>query len=419
MRLLLIAAFASPLIGTGIGFAQAQSADETARPAKVFTVQASQSELRREYPAIVLPSQEVELSFRVSGRVIELPVRGAQQVQPGDIIARLDPRDFETSIAQLESQRDQALAQLTALRAGARDEEIAALEAAVAAAQAQVDQIQDQVSRTQQLVERGVVAQAQLDGELAELRVGQANLQAQQEQLLIGQSGGRVEDVEAAEAALRGLETQIETANSNLADATLRAPFAGIVARRDIENFVNIQAGQSVVLLQALATVDIAFDIPGADVITLTRNGPGLIQNHVIFDALPGELFEAEFVEFSTQADAATQTYRGRVSVDVPDDARVLPGMVARVVTTAPSNGEPSLLVPLTGVAARPDGTPVVWIVDPANDSVSSQEVTLGSASADMVAITSGLSDGDTVVVAGVSQLQEGMVIRPVTQIGG
>lgn len=58
------------------------SAQETVpRPAKVFTVEATTSEITRNYPAIVLPSAEVELSFRVSGRVIDLPVRGAMAVE--------------------------------------------------------------------------------------------------------------------------------------------------------------------------------------------------------------------------------------------------------------------------------------------------------------------------------------------------
>lgn len=419
MNKALIAAAIAVFSTSNVAAGYAQSTADTARPAKVFTVSATVPELRREYPGIVLPSQEVELSFRVSGRVVELPIRGAQRVTEGDVIAQLDQRDFETTIAQLESQRDQALAQLSALRTGARAEEIAALEAAVAAAQAQVDQANDQVGRTRQLVERDVVAQAQLDGELSELRVAQANLDAQVEQLRIGQAGGRAEEVEAAEAALRGLETQIETAQSNLDDATLRAPFTGIIARRDIENFSNIQAGQSVVLLQALSTVNVAFDIPGADVVTLASNGPDLITSQVLFDALPDQLFDAEFVEFSTQADAATQTYRGRVSVVIPNQTFVLPGMVAQVITTAPVTGASRLDVPLTAVAARPDGTSFVWVVDPSNNGVSSRVVSLGSPSGDMVAITEGVEDGETVVTAGVSQLQEGMVIRPVTRVGG
>lgn len=343
-------------------------------------------------------------------------MRGATQVEEGDVIARLDPRDFETKIAQLQSQRDQAAAQLQALRSGARVEEIAALEAAVAAAQAQVDLAREKAERTRQLAERGVAAQALLDQDEAALEVAEADLQAQTEQLLIGQSGGRPEDIAASEAALRGLETQIQTAEDNLSDATLRAPFSGIIAIRHIENFANIQAGQNVVLLQALSTVDLVFDVPGSDVPQLAKSGGA--QAKVGFTDLPDQVFDAELVEFSVQADAATQTYRGRVSVELPEDVTILPGMIGEVFLTLDGEQETSLPVPLTAVAARSDGAPFVWVVDPANSTVSKQEVALGEVIGDWIDILDGIAQGDRVVTAGLGQLQDGMTIRPITKIG-
>ncbi|WP_299374332.1 efflux RND transporter periplasmic adaptor subunit [uncultured Tateyamaria sp.] len=387
------------------------------RPAKVAMVESTEAVVRRTYPAIVLPSAEVDLSFRVSGRVIELPIRGAMDVAEGDVIAQVDPRDFQQQVAQLESQRDQSLAQLAALRSGARAEEVAALEAAVASAQAQVDQAREQAERTRELAERGVVASARVEQDDAALLVAEANLKAQTEQLAIGQSGGREEDVQAAEAALRGLEAQLQVARDNLADTTLTAPFAGVIARRNIDNFTNIQAGQSVALLQNLATVHLAFDVPGPDVTALTANGQDQISMQVTFDAIPGAVFDAEVVEFSVQADAATQTYRGRVSVAQPGTAVILPGMVGRAIATAPG-GDASLRVPLTAIAAEPNGDPFLWVVS-AENTVSKQPVTLGAASGDSVAVTGGVSEGDTVIAAGVSQILDGMTIRPITRIGG
>ena len=225
------------------------TAQETVRPAKVAQVEETEAEVRRNYPAIVLPSAKVELSFRVSGRVIELPIRGATDVVEGDLIAQVDPRDFRQQVRLLESQRDQAVAKLNALRSGARSEEIVALQAAVKSAQAQVDQAREQAERTRELVVRGVVAAARQEQDDATLRVAEANLRAQQEQLVIGQSGGRAEDIQASEAALRGLEAQLQAARDSLADATLTAPFPGVIARRYIDNFTNVQAGQSIALL--------------------------------------------------------------------------------------------------------------------------------------------------------------------------
>lgn len=390
--------------------------DVAPRPAKVAEVIASSATISRSYPASVLPSREIELSFKVSGQVVDLPVRAASEVAQGDVIAQIDTRDFENQIAQLQSQRDQAVAQLEALRAGAREEEVAALEAAVQSAEAQVDQTRDALERAQELLDRGVATRAQVEGAQAEFRVAEANLRAQQEQLRIGQVGGRPEDVAASEAAIRGIDAQLKVARDSLADATLLAPFDGIIARRDIENFSNVQAGQSIVLLQGLDVVHLAFDIPSPDVIALTRNGPGQITNMAVFDALPGQEFEAEIVEFSVQADSATQTYRGRVAVEVPEGAVILPGMVARVIASTAGNAA-EVSAPLSAIAATPEGAPFVWLVD-ASGVVSQRDVNLGDANGSQVVVTAGLEDGDVIVSAGVSEIIDGMTIRPITQVG-
>ncbi|MEL6960105.1 MAG: efflux RND transporter periplasmic adaptor subunit [Pseudomonadota bacterium] len=390
--------------------------DAAPRPAKVVTLAATDDVVSRSYPATVLPSREIELSFKVSGQVIELPIRAASQVAAGDVIAQLDPRDFENQIRQLESQRAQAEAQLEALRAGAREEEIVALEAAVASAQAQVDQTREALSRAEQLLERGVSTRAQVEAAQAEFRVAEANLRAQQEQLRIGQVGGRPEDIAAAEAGLDAIDVQVKIAEDALADATLTAPFDGIVARRDIENFSNVQPGQSIVLLQGLDVVHLAFDIPGPDVTDLTRNGPDQISNRAVFDALPEQVFDAETVEFSVQADSATQTYRGRVAVTVPEGAIILPGMIANVIAST-DGAEAQIRAPLSAIAAGSDGSPFVWLVDEGGQ-VSAQPVTLGDAMGGDVTITAGVTGGDTIIAAGVSEIIEGMTIRPITAVG-
>lgn len=403
------------LIGV-LSAAGATAQEATPRPAKVTQVTASEETVSRRYPAVVLPSREIELSFKVSGQVIDLPVRAASEVVAGDTIAQIDTRDFENQITQLQSSREQAVAQLDALRAGARPEEIAALEAAVQSAQAQVEQADEALVRAEALLERGVATRAQVESAQANARVAQANLRAQEEQLRIGEIGGRPEEIAGAEAALRGIDAQIKVAQDSLSDATLKAPFDGIIARRDIENFSNVSAGQSIVLLQALDVVHLAFDIPSLDVTELTRNGRGTIKNHAFFDSLPGQEFETELVEFSVQADRATQTYRGRVSVTVPENAFILPGMVASVVSSAPGAAV-QVTAPLSAIASEADGSPFVWVVDDAG-VVSAAVVSLGEARGTMVVIEDGLSDGDTIVSAGVSEIIEGMTIRPITKVG-
>ncbi len=409
MRFLAVAAIIA--LGATSGHAQ-----DTARPAKVLVVQETTSKVLRRYPAIVQPSQEAEVSFKVPGQVVDFPVWASTSLSKGDVIAQLDQRPFIAALEQLNSQRDQAQAQLDALQTGARDEEIAALEAAVAAAQAQATQAKEQVERTRKLADRGVVAQAQLEQSEAAASVASAQLDAAREDLALARAGARAEEIAAAQAALRGLDSQVRRAQDDLDDATLRAPFDGVVARRDIENFSNIQAGQSIVLLQALKTVDLGFDVPGPDV--LIWSGSEDAGAVVELDARPGLQIPSKLVEFSSQADRGTQTYHARVSIEVPTGAQVLPGMVGSVIVSSDAAATPRIEVPLTGVAANPEGGAFVWVVDRETNAVSARDVTLGAVIGDKVVVSQGLQPGDMIVTAGVTYLRDGAVIRPVTKVG-
>ncbi len=387
------------------------------RPALVVTVAPMDAAASWSYPATVLPAREVELSFRVGGRVVELPVREADEVVEGALIARLDTRDFENAVAQLSSQLQQAQADFRALIAGARAEEIAALEAAVAAAQASEEAARAQVDRTQQLFDRGVSTIARLDVDQAAWRVAAAELEAAEQNLLQGLAGGRTEEVESAQAAIRGLEARVADARNDLSDATLLAPFDGVIARREIENFANILPGKVIVLMHELDTVDLTFDVPGPDVGGLVAAYEAGGEIAAVIDALGDGEFPASFVEFSTAPDPRTLTYRGRVAISVPDASLVLPGMAGRVTLRSPYDTLGPAGVPLTAVGSDPNGAPFVWVVEDGG-VVARRSVSLGEAQGERVVVVDGLAVGEVVVAAGVSRLSDGMTVRPITRVG-
>ncbi len=386
------------------------------RPVKTITVRPTVSKFQRTYSAVVLPSQEVELSFRVSGRIVELAIRSGLEVKKGDIVAQLDTRDFKAEITQLDSQLEQAEAQKQVMTSGARAEDIASLQAAVAVVQARVDAAKDQVARSRHLFERQVVAKARLDTDLTSLRVAEAELKAKEQELIKGQAGARRADVATQEAVIRGLKSQLKALNDRLSDATLRAPFDGIIATRKVENCSNIQANETVATLQDISSPNLTFDVPGPDVYKFAQfKERGL---KVLLDSIPGREFEATISEFSTQADAATQTYRARVIIQNPDGEPILPGMTGSIVVTAKQEGAGVFMLPISAIASEADGKPFVWIVNLENNKTARRDVVTGEASGANIAISDGLEEGDVVVTAGISALQESMVVKPVSTIG-
>lgn len=384
------------------------STEEVIRPVKTHLVTAQKKTIERRYPAIVLPAQQAELSFRTSGQITDLSIKAGAEIKEDDVIAKLDTRDLESQVTALESQMEQARAQLDALTSGARAEDLASLKANIAAAEAQVNAARQQVSRTQQLFDKGIVAKAKLDGDISSLKVAEAQLESTRQELIKGETGGRQEDVAGQLASIRGIEANLNVAKDNLANATLRAPFDGIVARRDVDNFANIQAKQTIIVLQKLDQLELSFDIPGPDIARQDRKDLPTIIVHL--DAIPGSEIVGEVEEFNTVANTATQTFTGKVKFDQPVGVIVLPGMTGQVTVLSKNLSGEQIDIPATAVASDPSGDTYVWVV--ANGVVTKRSVKTGEVGGNQISIVEGLEAGETVVTAGVSFLQDGMKIR-------
>ena len=392
-----------------VGCTVSEPPKNVVRPVKTaIATQASQLVVRN-YPAVVLPTRQAELAFKVAGRIIELPIRAAAEVKEGDTIAQLDQQQFQTTVKRLESQLDQANAQLAQMRAGARDEDLAKLRSEVKAAESQMEKQQKQVERIRQLRERDAVSQAELEDELATLKTKVTAFDVAEQELKKAEAGERNEVIEAQEAAIRGLKTQLEQAEVELEETTLMAPFDGVVASRNVDNFATVQANAVIATLQSLERIDLEFDIPGADV---ARFGKQIDARSIArLDAAPGREFEVEFVEFGTQADAATQTFRGRLSIAYPDDFMVLPGMTGSIVIEIPQESDGQLSIPESALAGGEEGA-FVWVVDREASTVDKRKVKVSALMGDTALIDGEVSDGDTVVTAGISFLRQGMSVK-------
>ncbi|GAB5387062.1 MAG: hypothetical protein Alpg2KO_00300 [Alphaproteobacteria bacterium] len=386
---------------------------------KVYQVTAEAGGFARDYPALVTASQEAELAFKVSGQLIELPARASQQVKQGDVLARLDASDYQASVDNLKSQLAQANAQLSAMQGGARPEDVAVARAGVKSSEAKLTEARAAYSRMQQLVTRGVAPRAQLDPLLSAMRVAEAEVETSKQKLKAAETGSRAEDVEAQQAAIAGIQSQLGQAETDLANTTLRAPFAGLIASRKVDNFANVSANTAIVTLQSTETLDLLFNLPGPDVAELSKMS-GQLQGYATLDATGDNEFETELVEFATEPNPATQTYESRVRIARPKEvAAVLPGMAGRVwIRQTADGGSSALSVPASALVARPDGSVIVWKVTSDGKSVEAATVTAGAARKNSVLITSGLAAGDTIVSAGASRLREGVTIRPINAVG-
>ena len=321
-------------------------------PVKLATVDRSEDGARR-FPGRVMATERSELAFRVSGQLIELPVKDGERVKKGQLLARLDPRDFQNELD----------------RSGA-DVELA----------------KKNYQRGQALAERGVIADSELD------RLSSRYQQAR---------------------------SAYKLARDNLSYTRILAPYDGVVASTDQENYQFVQAREPVIHLQSSATIDVRFSVPQS---FITRAAPldQTFRAEVIFPALPDRRFPAVYREHEARS-GATQAYFVVVTLPVPEELAVLPGMSAEVrVGKDHLDQAQRPRVPIAAVFNQ-DGSEGAWVwrLDPEAGTVHAENVTLGPVTGAGVEILDGLQPGDRVVSAGVHRLKEGQAVRELARERG
>jgi len=322
------------------------------RPVKMFAVQGASAGQTREYPGTVKAAQTAEMAFEVSGKIVEFRYKEGQQVPEGDVIARLDQRDFQ---AQVDS------------------------------AQAQYDNNRLNFERAQKLVDEGALAPIERDR--------------------------RRTAMDTSDARLREAEKALE-------DTELRAPFSGVMARKLVEDFANVQAKQTVLVLTNEAYLEIKLAVPERDLAGQRDRSRTLqdinadLKPEVIVSSMPDRRFPATLAELASTADPDTRTFEATLTFRPPDDIQVLPGMTARVITHVPQGPASGILVPATAAVADDAGKAFVWLVDSADMTVSRHPVELGPLTGSDATVVSGLQGGELIVTSGVGQLRDGMKVR-------
>lgn len=364
--------FAAALIAVAI--VATSSAAFAAQNVPVKTLQLGTVENRRlrHYFGTVQGSQRVSLSFRVAGPLIELPIEMGTRMKKGDLVGRIDPRDFRTRLEQAKSQLSQAQAKST--------------------------QAQKDYSRYEELYKKSVVSKAEYD------------------------SYRTANDV--ARSAVKTAQADVAAAQNALDDTELRAPFNGIIVARLVENYEDVQAKQPIASLQNLDDVEIIINVPEADVATTALAGGNpipdsehladLIDLEVTLDSLPGSSFKATFKEISVQADPLMQTYSITLTMPQPENVRVLPGMSVSVATSIVENKDSDVTfysVPLNALVGDVSGNTWLWKTN-SDGTIQKVPVKPGSFIGDTIEVTGDLNPGDIIVSTGARGLTEGDTIK-------
>ena len=325
---------------------------EEVRPVRAVTIETSAVGDTIALTGTVQAQTEINESFRIGGRLIERNVEVGDKVRPGQLLARLDPQNEESSLLAARAQ--------------------------LVAAQAQLVEARNNHARMRDLVAENAVSRAAFDQAVAVLQT--------------------------AESQVNSARANVDLAQNRLSYTQLAATTAGVVTARGAEPGEVVGAGTMVVQVAREGARDAVFDVPAQVKDSAVRK----VGITVALVDDPKISATGTVREVSPRADPVTGTFAVRIQLNDPPPLMRLGSTVTGRVKL---DTAPTIQIPATALM-RSEGGSAVWIFDPAAGTVSARPIAVAGSNATTVQVASGLSPGDIVVTAGVQALRPGQKVR-------
>ena len=329
-----------------------QNIPETARPVKTIVVGVSESGGIRKFPASVDAGQRADLSFRVDGIIYKLPVKEGDNVEKGQILAQLDPKDFQIIVNDKMASFNRASADY---------------------------------NRAKKLVGRGHISRM---------------------------------DFDHIEADYKSRLADLNKAKQDLSYTTLKAPFAGTIAQRYIQNHEEVTFNEVVIALRNNSLLEVKFNVPESIMLRIISDEDAKeddIPVEASFDSVPDKRFPLIFKEISTKADPKTKTFLATYTMPAPKGLTVLPGMTASVTAdlTKVLKGDTIDIyyLPISAVTGDAKLQSRIWVVDEETLTVRPVPVKLGKMKGNKIEVLEGIAGQERVVIAGAGYMAEGMKV--------
>lgn len=338
------------------------------RPVKAVKVADFEEVMRRTFPGRASATEEVDLSFRIPGRLMTLPVDVGDDVKTDDVVARLDPHDYQVQLQLVQGQLENGRAAL---------------------------------NRAESEYKRFMRIQQQDPGAISQSMVDSA-----------------LEARDRAKADIRSLEASLQSAQDNVSYTYLSAPWNGTVVKKYVKNFQDVMAKEKIVRLVDDSEIEFKVYVPEHLIILV----PYVTQLFVEFSPFPGRKIPATIKEVGKEASQTTRTYPVTLIMDQPEDIQILPGMAGTVTADSippEAINEKGIVVPAASVfSADEKNVFYVWVIEAETKTAQRREVKVGPLTSTGIRIQSGLNPGEWIASAGVHSIREGQKVRILTQPG-
>jgi RND family efflux transporter MFP subunit len=323
------------------------------RAVKVMTIGVDTFQSGHEFSAEVRPQVESRLGFRVAGKIIRRQAELGQRVKAGQVLAQLDPRDYQLAA-------DAARAQ-------------------VAAATTNRDLAAADFKRYALLKDQNFISGAELER--------------------------RETTLKAAQAQLDQAKAQFASQGNQEGYANLVADVSGVVTAVEAEPGQVVTAGMTVVRIAQDGPRDAVFSVPEDKVVAIKTGSDVSVRSWS-----DGRTLQGRVREVAASADPATRTYSVKVALAAADPAPPLGATVFVSPSALSMAGAPVIKLPTSALRKEGQGS-AVWVLDKSTMTVKSQPIQIATADGNEAVIASGLQPGMLVVSAGVHVLSPGQKV--------
>lgn len=344
------------------------------------------------------PVQEVSVFAKVPGTVTEVMAEVGQKVNKGDLLLRIDDKDVRLQVEQARAGLSSARANLSRTNGGAAELQLAQLRSSMAQAELMYQDASTALESSKVLFEAGAISKFELDSAQTRFKTAESQYLTAKKAVELTESSINKENTAVASAQVQQAQASYELAKSQLENTSLTAPISGVVSVRNATQGELISGGVPAFTLVDLSTVVVEISVM-QELVNKVAMGESVALE---ISAAGPDPFMGTVTAVSPSADPRTQAYLMKIEVANPEGT-IKGGMLASVSLVTEAR-ESTLVVPLDAVIDD-NGKSIVFVAE--GDVASRREVTVGLSDGAFVEISSGIAEGDKVIVKGQSYLQD------------
>lgn len=355
----------------------------------------------------IFAREQAAISAKISSQIKSMPLLKNRAVRTGEVIATLESRDLQAQRAEAEKALEEARLNARALTTGAIPQAKAQEEKALTDARANVAVARAQYQRRVDLRAKGGIAEKDVEAARLALTLAEDELRLAESNANLRASTINRNDLALATSRVEQAQQRLATLDAQLSYAAIRAPFSGVITDQFAYQGEFITPGAKLVNIADLSEVIVK--VPFADTVAagLKTGDSATVQPA----DLPGQELKGKVSLVSRASDPANRTVE--VWVNLPNrDGRLRANSAAQVIVGT-LTAKDALVVPTVAVTleASNSNEGTLMVVD-ARSVARERKVTVGIRTPDKVEITSGLKEGETVVIEGNYALPDGTKVE-------